>query len=686
MAFGIGSLINNIAGTIANLLGKPNAAGYPEAVLGEVESQKNPKNWNKLPFPYTFSVSKENGESTAFTDFELPLAPSSIKQTEEPPTKIQSTQGGTVVSYSGNKYKSLMISGTTGLAPFRGTGGVNRDTGEAILQPAGRKYKSGYEVFIDLRNWFKAFYAYKNKYPDTNELLVFKNYKDGEFLVVELLSFEMNRNADRPFLYDYTINFKVLKHFKFSTPKKDIYTKFDEAINSAINKIDVARGIFLRTQGILRQIESTFENSFLEPVRKIVLAAKAFQGISTVAADMEKQSLQKGLTIASSIFIMRKLKDQQDEFNRTGITPSNPEVLEATIPEDIESAAKNDPAGLIIRQGAALLGIPTEEMPQNIQDAFEKEIAEQNLPRSFYEETIAELQRVKSNVEDFINLGSEDYDNLFNRTSTIEADVTKVATDDEFDILNAFNESITAIRQLLSTDDLFKSDYDDRLASLIQNFEDVSLEAKPAVRQIIMPANTNLEKLAQIELGDSARWVEIVELNDLKEPYVIQDLSENLPNVIHPGDKILIPENIINGLPEGSLGKENTTTQELTYLEKNLKTDLKLTNDFDLSLGNNNDLQLISGSENLGQSVAIKLSLEKGDLIKNPEIGVAAGIGSKMPPLAQLKDNLVTTLLQDERIEKVYNITVERQGPSVSMNFYLKVQQIDIPIPITIKV
>ena len=39
------------------------------------------------------------------------------------------------------------------------------------------------------------------KTQDNYARLVFKNYKDGEFLVVELMSFNMKRAAGRPFLY-----------------------------------------------------------------------------------------------------------------------------------------------------------------------------------------------------------------------------------------------------------------------------------------------------------------------------------------------------------------------------------------------------------------------------------------------------------------------------------------------------
>ena len=116
---------------------------------------------------------------------------------------IKPTQGGTVVTHSGNKYKSLKISGTTGISPFRGPSGASRDTGASLFSPGGLKFSSGYEVFITLRNYFKAYYEFKNTGQlDRNARLIFKNYKDGEFLVIELMNFNMKRSAED---HSYTI-------------------------------------------------------------------------------------------------------------------------------------------------------------------------------------------------------------------------------------------------------------------------------------------------------------------------------------------------------------------------------------------------------------------------------------------------------------------------------------------------
>ena len=223
-------LIDNIQGSFENLSGqffnrdKPYAQGnYPEdPAIARVLSTLRQANWNKS-FPYTFAVTNSGNDLSpfnGFSDFPLPINPNDITQEETFAINIRPTQGGTIVNHYGNKYKELVISGTTGIAPHRGAGGVNKRSGTAIFQPRELRFASGYEVFIRLRNYFKAYYEVKKSNKDENTRaarLVFKNFKDGEFLIIEVPKFTMKRNSSRPHRYDYTITAKVLGSFEFES-------------------------------------------------------------------------------------------------------------------------------------------------------------------------------------------------------------------------------------------------------------------------------------------------------------------------------------------------------------------------------------------------------------------------------------------------------------------------------------
>lgn len=697
MAINLAGLANNITdsikgigaelGIIADNSGRLFPSGYER-----VTSSKNPSAWNKLPFPYTFSVIdiQNKGRKTPFKDFQLPIAPSALSQTEDFAISVKATQGGTVTTHSGNRYKTLTMSGTTGINPFRGMSGVDATTGKAIAKPNEIKYKSGYEVFQDLRNWFKVYYEYKkvNKSERARGYrMVFKNFKDGEFLIVELIKFTMEKTAARSLLYDYRMDFKVLASFRFDSPAKGLLENLDDLLNKVVSKIDVARGIFLAVQSTLRNIESTYNATILEPLRKISLATKALAGIPITAADVGNRIIKNTVTGLGALNILKTIRDQQ-KAAKTGQSVSIPQrIQEVSLPTDLDAAVANNGSDTIVGLNAALLDIPLNSMPKATVESMDNEITDVlNNPKSFYEDIREDLRRIKANAEDAFALGSTEYDSLFDRTATNVAEAGKQTTNDEFDILNAFNEAITAINQLLSSERLFKSDFTSRINSITEQFVDeINAQALPAVKQIIMPADTDLEQLALDELSDPTRWLEIAELNDLYAPYVVQDLSSTLTNVVKPGETILIPQDLVFGLSQVPTAKEITTTIGLSQVERSLGTDIKVDKNFDLALANNGDLAVISGAQNMAQAIVLKLQYEKGELKKDPQLGVGLEIGGKFLSLEDIRDNLIASMTQDNRIESLSDVSLLREGPALYMQFKVNIRMVDQPIPLKVK-
>tara|TARA_R110000868_G_C10973188_1_gene771497 strand:+ start:36296 stop:38401 length:2106 start_codon:yes stop_codon:yes gene_type:complete len=667
---------------------------YPEndPQLKAVQSQLNKTAWNKLPFPYTFSVVDITTGKLfdQFQEFALPISPNKLSQSEDPSTSIKITQGGTVTNHSGMTYKNLVVAGTTGISPFRGMAGVDLQTGKVIAKPDDLKFKSGHEVFTELRNWFRTYYQYKKTFKteqSRNLRLVFKNFKDGEFLIVELIKFNLDRTAERSFLYDYEMNFKVIGYFSFKDPAKTDLEKFDDMLNRALQKIDTARGIFLASQELLRTVESSYNSTVIEPLRRISLAAKAFAGIGITAADCGNRIIKNTITAAGALDIMKTIKDQQDAA-QTGSDASIPQSIQnANVPTDLRSAAGNQGADIVVGLNEAMLDISADELPEatNIAMVAETESAS-NLQRSFYSNAVTDLKRISANAEDKFNVGSSVYDDLFDRTATLEAESIKEITFEEYDLLNAFNEAITAINMLISTKDLFKSDFKSRTDSIQASFiNPLGLEALPATLSILMPGETDLEQLSLEYLGTPDRWVEIAELNDLRSPYVVQDLSDTRTNIVRPGDAVLIPQNIVNGISEVPDSIQNRLTIGLNETEKSLGVDLKLTDDFDLIITNGGDLDMIAGIENMAQAVVLKLGYEQGELRNHPTLGVGIQVGGKFNSLEAIRDRLIESLTQDQRVENLSNVALLRDGSALYMSFEIKIKQVDKPIPLKVK-
>jgi nucleoid-associated protein YgaU len=696
---GLADLVNNIQGSFKNLANQlfgsektkaiPKYPKSPEYLA--IQADINQSNWNKLAFPYTFSIIdiSDGTVSADFGDFALPLAPQSITQREAPAITITPTQGGTTVNHSGIGYKTLNISGTTGIAPFRGSGGVQAKTGVAIFQPDELKYHSGYEVFLALRNWIRTYYEYKYRQGTlVKDLrLVFKNYKDGEFLIVELESFDMDRQAARRFLYDYKIQFQVLANYTFKSPAgaSGFLASVDSLVVSALNAITTARGVFLKSQNTLRQIESTYESTVLEPLRQASLAIKALQGIALVSADVSNQAIKNTVTAANTLGILLGIESQQSG----GLTGAQvaPYVGAILLPADLSAASTTHGSAILTNLGAGGLGLDISVLPpKTIAAAKVEQRQATQLPRNYYNAAIQDLVRVKQNAEDFFNLGSSSYDSLFGRTSTLSPNSNSSVTADQYEVLNAFNEALNGLYLLLSTSDLFKASLDQRIDDMVSRFAgNITLFSTQAVKQVTITANMTLERLALNELGDSTRWGEIVELNNMKYPYLSTDPLESRDGVFTLGSKVLIPAHNVNGFSQVPEGATNRLNVDYSAVEKSLGVDLKLDGNFDLALTSSGDLDLIGSTDNLAQAILLKLSYEKGDLILYPSIGVGLDIGEKFPALKDIQDGIVASILQDSRVDKISDLNISQDNGALFLNFTIYVKNVDLPVPLSIK-
>lgn len=702
LAQNISSSIVNPDGSFNNPFSKRTINLYPkDGGLARVVSEVNELegNWNQS-FPYSFSVRGEGGNRFLFSEFILPINPQELSQKEKFAIRMKATQGGTSVNNNGNKYKDLVISGTTGIHPRRGSGGASSRTGKAIGQPDDLAHSSGYAVFQHLRNYFKSYYEYKKlqKSSGKNFQLQFNNFKDGEFLKVELIDFDMKRAASNgPRLYNYTITMKVLgvATRPAAAPVSGFFKalqNFDEVMNTAVDYIDTARGIFLRSTDILNQISSTYESTLMTPLRKAALAGKAFTGLENTLADFGPGLIRTTVSAGAALAILLNLKEEKQ--NNGNDPQFDPRLKNLKLPNNPEKAVERRGADVLtnfnngIGDGAdASLAISLDDLPRSSLDAFDEEVESAlDLPREFYENAIAGISSLEANANDKFNLGDTFFDQINDRTNTLSGDAGKIVTDREFEVLYAFSQALKGLRLMIATTALFKSGYTNRINDTQEKFNNqLSILAQPAVKEVTLSTNTDLERLALTELGDVNRWIEIAELNDLKPPYIIQDTSDIRPNVLYPGDTILIPQPIINGFGTTPQVKELPILAGLNAAQKNLGIDIALTKEFDIELTNSNDFAITFGIQNAIQAILIKLNLEQGELLDHPTIGVGLVPGTKGNPANVIRRELLETLSDDPRFSRITDLQIVRENSTLFINFSAFIQDVDTPVPVSLK-
>jgi hypothetical protein len=826
-ALGLADLANNLASAtkgLATAVGLANAEPqFPEYTAQGITADFQREHWYKNPTQglYSFSVNTIGDAAISelpafdnikslFTDFfsnngnfgefKLPITPQEISQVEDFAVSIKPTQGGTVINHSGNKYKTLTISGTTGVQPFRGLLGVYKDTGLAIGKPDELKYRSGYEVFQHFRQWMRSYHETKAQPGKENLRMVFRNYKDWEFLYVEPLKFTMKRDAHKPLLYNYHIQLRVIGILTLEKPLFDLaVAKLNEISVAMVNSyvlLKKNKDITEFYTGVITDFELSLNNL------KYALKAATKEDITLsefTKSDTKKLSFKETLQVLGAVGkAMGEVATDVKTAEDSGTTAENDDPATkaqglnflANTPSGTNSdSAKAELNSLLDSEPGLLTKIGLDKIPAKVrQDIKLQQEAAALISRVKVAEIQKQTQEISNKLAEGLGLGDDTYNQIFGLTPTV-TNVQSEVTDDQFEMLYALHLTETAIDGILSSDEMFDRNADRFKKTSASNSADslgqgVFSFPNPngAVKEGFVPDGLNLEEIALSELGDSTRWTEIVELNGLKPPYILSRADTLSPNysvsgvnftsptqirdlqinqfylipafpipggawagkgnylatyvggnanttsswrflypddgttiqlvptaqyfqfknqewteifkedfltdgVLRPGDKIKIPSSAPKPTITPIQGpRDNPYTNNLSSAERSLGVDLRLTEKLDLDLTPSGDLNVVYGVANGAQAIVLKLLYEKGALKDFPTIGTSLTPGKKIPDIATVRSDLLTSLLQDTRIKNVTKINLIQENNSISLSFEVIFNDLQQPVPITIPI
>jgi len=281
-----GNIIGEIQGAIDSLTnifggstGKtkyPDISGIDTRRFTNVPDYRN-KDW-KESRGYGFQVyrilSGGKKEEAGWKELRLQINPQELQQDEIFAIEVTPTLRGVLVEHHGAILKDIVISGTTGISPLRREGGADPRTGRPIMQSG----HSGFEEFHELRSYIRAYVEAKRLDTRQNgELrLVFKNFKDSEFLFVEPMKFSMKRSAQSPLMYGYSIALKgigvSLDHKK---DEASFFENIDTIIDTVADYLEIGQKIIVGSIGIVSRIERDVTNTIIIPITKLIGAVRA---------------------------------------------------------------------------------------------------------------------------------------------------------------------------------------------------------------------------------------------------------------------------------------------------------------------------------------------------------------------------------------------------------------------------
>jgi hypothetical protein len=288
----IGQLINtisdDIAGAISSLLGSTSGQTYPNKPGGQDLNKitnvlaYNQGEW-KSSQGYAFAVVRVSTGGTeevesGWKEFMLQINPQELTQDEVFAIQVTPTFRGVVVEHQGVTLKDIVIQGVTGVSPLRREGGAKKKSGDPVLATG----HSGFKEFHELRSYFRAYVEAKRLdgagNPKGELRLVFRNYKDNEFVYVEPQKFTMKRSASKPFLYEYQIAMKGIGPAGVKKKAGSWISPITDIIDSAFDLIEYSTQIINGSIGLIRRTERNVSNTVLEPLRNINSALTAIRG------------------------------------------------------------------------------------------------------------------------------------------------------------------------------------------------------------------------------------------------------------------------------------------------------------------------------------------------------------------------------------------------------------------------
>lgn len=166
-----------------------------------------------------------------------------------------------------------------------------------------------------------------------------------------------------------------------------------------------------------------------------------------------------------------------------------------------------------------------------------------------------------------------------------------------------------------------------------------------------------LQTIAARELGDAARWTDLIAYNKLVPPFITDTAALAGNGVILTGQQILVP---------APTPMVNSTTDP----EKVFETDIMLTRGQLATDGD--DFVTVSGRANLKQALKNRVDTELGELIYHAKTygsGIRRLIGATNGPTQALLAARAAkaAVLQDPRISRVSSATAEVVGDAINV-------------------
>ena len=186
---------------------------------------------------------------------------------------------------------------------------------------------------------------------------------------------------------------------------------------------------------------------------------------------------------------------------------------------------------------------------------------------------------------------------------------------------------------------------------------------------VIQATDKSIQTIAFKLYKDIEKWRMLVNLNNLEYPYLVDSPQQKMNDPEHlvtHGDTLLLPNDIevAQQADKNKIIESNTPHYAPHYYDTTLGMDIKLdvgtdvplTDQFGVIESNGQDLERVTGTENLKQSLILRILTRKGTLLMHPNYGswLTDMLGRPMNNhlLQDATWELQRTILSDTRVKQ----------------------------------
>jgi len=412
--------------------------------------------------------------------------------------------------------------------------------------PEANGFGTGYYQTIMLQQFLEQYVEAKRNPANAGWRLVFDIVKQNQSFIVTPTGFDWEESVSHPSEIDYTLQLKAWQRINLNQEPGlnalQVTPLTPGVLQQILNVITAAQNTAAASTNLIGAVRSDVDN-VLNIIRQTGVFVKQLAGVAIAVSDLPAQVVGDAKSTISTFLAtinpnnlfgsaasdpvtLQKLS-QVKQLNQTNEGLSSSAVSNGQIGNSAAVSSTLNPSNSVftspLQYPMLLSQVPLNSLSLNTaqQNAVQTEL---NTVSNF---TVQDLKNkrntmltVCTQLSNSFGAGNAYYSKLFNQPPPLHR--TQPMTLDEFDILQnlyALVEAydlLTATTQLDSDQVLSSMQYVNALAAT-SNIEFAIPNSKI---QVPVPFGLNVEQIAQRYLQDSQRWLEIVTLNELREPYI----------------------------------------------------------------------------------------------------------------------------------------------------------------------